>query len=51
MTRTAKDRIIVETLEKPIEDLVINEEHLPNFVIDSRRYKIAKTEYIEDYLK
>ena len=45
-----KNKVIVEKLQHPIEDLLNSEDSLPQFVLESRRYREAKNSFIEKYL-
>ena len=50
ITRTKIDAIIEKELSKPILNLINDESNLPKCVIDSRKYKTKKAEYIETYI-
>ena len=51
LSRVQRENVILKTLESPIEDLLKNENSLPDFVINSHRYKTSKNTFIEEYLE
>ena len=51
LSRVEKEKVIIDTLKSPIEDLLKSENSLPYFVMNSHRYKTSKNNFIEEYLE